>query len=65
MLSSRDIGPTNNTSSPTHDGNCVFELVLYYGKGNHRSVEGKKSRWVVIVAIASMKGEGIFVVLID
>ena len=35
-LSNQDIGPMNNASPQTKDGNCVFELDLEYGKGNLR-----------------------------
>ena len=33
-LHNRDIEPTNNASSQTQDGNCVFELGPDYRTGN-------------------------------
>ena len=33
-LRNRDIEPTNNASSQTQDGNCVFEQAPDYGTGN-------------------------------
>jgi len=45
VLSNRDIRPTNNASSQTQDGNCVFELALDYGKGNCQVYEENRADW--------------------